>query len=90
MHKLIEVFVICQNFRVLQSFSSNKSLQFIDSHTGTEDLTISNSDTERYEIKPSLYNLRIGEKIIAENQNLELGAVYTMIVNRDQSENYVR
>lgn len=52
-------------------------------------MKIFNSDTERYEIKPSMYNLRMGDKIIANDQKLELGAVYTMIINRDQSENYV-
>lgn len=71
--------------RVLRTFDG--TIIFQDSDSKDEVLKISDKNvTIRQEIKPSTYNIKIGEETIIENQPLELGGVYAIII----SENTVK
>ncbi|XP_077302122.1 peptide transporter family 1 [Arctopsyche grandis] len=74
--------------RVLKNFDTGETLRFVDPSTEIEELVINNNSIERYDIKPSMYNVYIGQKLVIGEQNLELGGVYTIILNKDKNGEY--
>lgn len=65
-------------------------MRFVDLSTEAEELILNNNSIiERYEIKPSMYNVYVGRKLAIKEQNLELGGVYTIILNRNKNGIYV-
>lgn len=59
---------------------------FQDSDSKDEVLKISeNNVTIREELKPSKYNIKIGNTVVIENEPLELGGVYTIIITKTQA-----
>jgi hypothetical protein len=75
-------------FRVLRNFYSELNITLREVGDDDPTVQVGPDDIERKELTPAKYNIFLGDKLIKEDLNMELGAVYTIIA-REQGGAHV-